>query len=214
MSAELVLMVGKTFRKGPPVPVYTVDASGNAPQLQTAEADSVALVPVRRSAQDRRSMATERTTTCPVCGTTFWNPKHPRHRFCSRKCSANARPITPWQESFWRYLTPTSADECWEWQGAINAGGYGSLKVTGKMTIVAHRASWEIHNGPIPDDLWVLHKCDNRPCCNPAHLFLGTHDDNMADMARKGRVVAHSGDNHWRRKAAMTARPAPEAPDA
>lgn len=77
-------------------------------------------------------------------------------------------------------------DECWEWQGHCVPNGYGSLRVNGKDT-GTHRFAYTISVGPIPDGLFVLHTCDNPPCCNPAHLWLGTNQDNMDDMARKDR---------------------------
>lgn len=77
---------------------------------------------------------------------------------------------------------------CWEWQGRINVRGYGAFSIKGK-TVQAHRFSWQLVNGAIPGDLWVLHKCDNRLCLNPDHLFLGTNSDNIRDAIAKGRVV-------------------------
>jgi hypothetical protein len=63
----------------------------------------------------------------------------------------------------------------------------------------AHRAGWEIERGPVPDGLHVLHRCDNRLCCNLDHLFLGTHADNMADKVAKGRCASVTGDRHGSR---------------
>jgi hypothetical protein len=76
---------------------------------------------------------------------------------------------------------------CIEWSGCRNRAGYGSKKVGGK-TMLAHRWVFETEKGPIPDGLYVLHHCDNPPCVNPEHLFLGTHQDNMDDRQRKGRT--------------------------
>ncbi len=78
-------------------------------------------------------------------------------------------------------------DACWIWDGFKNKRGYGMLK-TGRKTAYAHRVAWELANGPIDGSLWVLHKCDNPPCCNPDHLFLGTAADNNADRHSKGRT--------------------------
>ncbi len=75
---------------------------------------------------------------------------------------------------------------CWEYQANFYYNGYAHIKFKNK-TYNAHRFSYELHNGPICDDLCVLHKCDNRKCINPEHLFLGSRDDNMKDMVSKNR---------------------------
>lgn len=82
---------------------------------------------------------------------------------------------------------------CWVWMGSKNKQGYGSMRI-GRETILAHRASWEMHNGPIPEGYGyhgtvVMHKCDNPSCINPNHLMIGTQSDNMKDMSKKGRNV-------------------------
>jgi hypothetical protein len=77
-------------------------------------------------------------------------------------------------------------DACWGWGGSTTWGGYGHLR-DGTRTVYAHRVSYELHIGEIPAGLLVLHRCDNPPCSNPKHLFLGTNADNAADRDRKGR---------------------------
>lgn len=85
---------------------------------------------------------------------------------------------------FWDYVDKTG--ECWLWARARDEGGYGRLMVEGQDWL-AHRAAYELTYGPIPEELCVLHRCDNPPCVKPDHLFLGSRADNIADMIAKGR---------------------------
>ena len=84
---------------------------------------------------------------------------------------------------FWSKVDIT--DDCWEWTACKTSFGYGQLGIDGIMTN-AHRISWEISNGPIPDGMVICHKCDNPGCVNPDHLFAGTHKDNIADCISRG----------------------------
>lgn len=97
------------------------------------------------------------------------------------------RPMTA-QEVYWSHVLIVHEDGCWGWRGSrTNSGrGYGAIKAQQKK-YMAHRVAYEIFNGPIPDNLWVLHKCDNPICSNPDHLWLGTCADNVGDMLQKGR---------------------------
>jgi HNH endonuclease len=91
-----------------------------------------------------------------------------------------------WLKSHYEKFVIKKNKDCWDWSGA-KSNGYGNFNHRGKI-MKAHRASWLIHKGAIPNDLFVLHKCDNCSCSNPDHLFLGNHTDNMRDMASKFRT--------------------------
>lgn len=107
------------------------------------------------------------------------------------------------KDEFWDRLDKTG--ECWEWTGCVDGSGYGMTTIDGKH-LKAHRAAWTITNGEIPPPhtgpqrMLVCHKCDNRRCCNPAHLFLGTNRDNVDDMMRKGRTARNPGTRNGQSK--------------
>jgi hypothetical protein len=111
------------------------------------------------------------------------------------------RPHPSLREVLYRGFTAAEGDDCWEWHRHIAADGYGHVGVPGERKVIgAHRASWIVHNGPIPTGLFVCHTCDNRRCVRPDHLFLGTHLDNMRDKVAKGRHVTSRGEQHGNAK--------------
>lgn len=87
---------------------------------------------------------------------------------------------------FWSKVLIREPDECWPWTACTNRGGYGKFK-NGDTSVSAHRKAYELVVAPIPKGLLVCHNCDNPPCCNPNHLFVGTHLDNQHDRYMKGR---------------------------
>ena len=127
--------------------------------------------------------------TCVGCGCSYSvSVTHAvTQRFHSRACAqTNIHP--PVTVRFWDKVNHGGLYDCWEWQRQRNRSGYGMFRNPSLgRSILAHRFSWELANGPILDGLFVCHSCDNPPCVNPAHLFLGTALDNNRDMRRKGR---------------------------
>lgn len=99
----------------------------------------------------------------------------------------NGRDSTDPEIRFWDKTNKNGPNGCWEWMACLRRG-YGILSVN-KRAQLAHRFSWELHNGPIPKGMHICHHCDNPKCVNPDHLFIGTHQDNMQDMVAKGRAV-------------------------
>lgn len=114
--------------------------------------------------------------------------------------SVTPRPLA---DRFWPKVQKAGADECWLWTASVGSHGYGQLSMPGRGPEPAHRIAWTLTNGDIPPGMWVLHRCDIQRCCNPAHLFLGTDADNVADMHQKkrGRMPERQvGDRHPKTK--------------
>ncbi len=139
---------------------------------------------------------------CEHCQKTFLPHRNPTPRepcrFCSRKCHNLSKRI-PLVDRFFGFLGKKEPTGCIPWTGKRNRRGYGQISGdNGRKSLVASRVSYELFVGPIPDDLFVLHRCDNPPCVNPVHLFLGTCQDNKDDSIRKNRHV--HGATQWKAK--------------
>lgn len=131
------------------------------------------------------------TTLATQTNTAKGRIKGKPNRFCPGHPGSNRTK----EEGFWSHARkdPANEDACWQWIGDTHPGGYGQFMHKRKL-IYGHRASYEIHYGPIPKGMQVCHKCDNPPCCNPRHLVLGTLQYNAKDRTDKGRT-AH-GEKH------------------
>lgn len=122
-------------------------------------------------------------TYCKKIDRNVWLKRDPMKPKRLTKRWANRIPL---KERFLSKVNKSGPKGCWIWTGCLSVG-YGLFYNKGQWK--AHRVSWELHKGKIPHGLWVLHKCDNPPCVNPDHLFLGTQSENMKDAYLKGRLV-------------------------
>lgn len=142
--------------------------------------------------------------TCSKCGLSKpvsdyyidkrFNIPYGRCKKC-QNAACMARPITdvPITEArvsqFWSFVEKGNDQyDCWMWKGRTFKGGYGTYNRLGSET-TAHRIAWLLVNGPIPKGLEAMHICDNPGCCNPSHIRLGTHSENMQDCVDKGRIA-------------------------
>lgn len=125
---------------------------------------------------------------CPQCGAGFYVSRYRlyKKKYCSQACYTASWASYDRVGAFWGRVNKTAS--CWLYTGGKKHNGYGLLNIKGRM-IQAHRFSYELANGPIPEGQYVLHKCDTPACVNPGHLFLGTQTDNMVDKIAKGRVL-------------------------
>lgn len=154
-------------------------------------------------------MASELSKTCEACGQSYPKkrgvsmPQWERSRACSRRCAtALGQRNRKWpskEERFWSKVDKSASHgpngDCWPWLGAMLPDGYGHFR-DGDKVRPAHVVAFEIENGPLPVGMNGLHSCDFRRCVNPAHVFAGTHQDNMDDMVAKGRGNAPRGTEH------------------
>ena len=132
--------------------------------------------------------------TCPICQKQFSDYENKR-KYCSFQCT-----ISYWRSDEFKFnklinhyekYVIRNKEGCWSWNGPITQQGYGWTFFKKRMS--ASRASFIIHFGEIPDNIHVLHKCDNPICTRPDHLFLGNHFDNMRDKVNKGRHNIRKG---------------------
>jgi hypothetical protein len=130
------------------------------------------------------------TSVCPNCQKSF-STRDKRQICCSKNCSTAymmASKAVPFEQRFWSKVDKSGGpDACWPWTASRHVKGYGQFRVSRTQTKKAHRLAYTYTKGEIPEDMQVMHSCDYPPCCNPAHLSVGTSNDNTQDMINKGR---------------------------
>lgn len=138
-------------------------------------------------------------STCLHCGMAFHRPPsrvaRGENRYCSKPCRSAGVKAKNARNLLARFHARVdTAGDCWEWIGGRTMAGYGLFSTTGNNHVLAHRFAYTLAYGPIPEGLLICHSCDNPPCCNPDHLWLGNDAVNAADMVAKGRST--KGDRH------------------
>lgn len=134
----------------------------------------------------------ERPCRIDGCPEPHWARDYCRRHYKRWKKNGTAELLTA-DDRFWRKVDRRGPDECWPWRGATVRGTHGHVRLDDGSLVYAHRRSFEIHNGAIPEGLVVRHKCDFGLCVNPDHLEIGTQADNVRDMVDRGR-------GHWQGK--------------
>ena len=152
-------------------------------------------------------MRRERSAVCLQCGATFTKTSRftGAMKFCSARCSNQRtnenRKNTAAQ--FWAQVAIGAPEDCWPWTGLLHPTGYGVASFQGKQQ-KAHRIALALTDGNWDSPLYACHSCDNKPCCNPAHLRRGTHRDNMQDASKRGRFRSAKGEANRRAKLTPT----------
>jgi len=128
-------------------------------------------------------------------------PRNPLNHVIGRPPTSIAQRFWPKVDKENGYIHPVHG-RCWEWTAKLGPGGYGVIKIPvpgapgGHCNRGAHKISWVLANGAVPDGLFVLHKCDNRKCVRLEHLFLGTTQENALDAKSKGRLARLKGESN------------------
>ena len=150
------------------------------------------------------------TRNCLLCNNEYKRkPSKKDAKYCSKICTLKAhdnksdiiltdKQILDSLKRRYEKFVIKNQNSCWDWSGTKKKRGYGELGYSRNKNIKAHRASWLLHRGEIPNGLWVLHNCDNPPCTNPDHLYLGNVIDNARDMITRKRQYRACNDNHPR----------------
>lgn len=134
---------------------------------------------------------------CRNCGISFKARAHDVKKgygtSCSRACYFRSKKVKQVQERIWSKIEVLGNEECWPYKEKLNEHGYGVFHIKHK-SLLAHRVIYQLSKGEIPAGMIIMHSCDNPSCCNPAHLTLGTQQDNIRDMNNKGRGVTPFGE--------------------